>query len=506
MKSSTRHILPLTACDSTSLFKTNKTLFFILLLLSSWGSVFSQANSGIAVSGKVIDSSGAGIPQVTVTEKGTKNAAITGSDGRFSLKVTGQASVLIFSSIGYSSLETKVGGKRDFAVSMKLANKDLGEIVVVGYGTQRKESLTGAISAVTSKDIERVHGGSTVSTTLAGKIPGVTFRMPDGRPGASANIQIRNMGAALYVIDGIQQDEGQFNNLAPNDIESITVLKDASAAIYGVRAANGVVVVTTKKGQAGRNTINLDAYAGFQNWDRFPKVLNNSYDYLYYRADAEINGTLTNTGYNPNQPRTNITQAQLDAAKLGKDPAYRSFDWRDYILNNKNAPQNSVNINITGGNDKVNYYVSGTNLFQNSMLGSQYKFNRSNIQSNVTAKLAEGLKVGMDINGRVETRENPGVPGGDDYWLARFAVLRNTPLERPYANDNPNYLNDMGAHLETNYAFLNTKLSGLYHSDWRVLQSNFHVEYEIPGIKGLTVKGLYSYYIADYLLNNHEYT
>ncbi len=160
---------------------------------------------------------------------------------------------------------------------------------MIGYGTKRKEAITGAVSTVTSKDIGRVHGGATASTTLAGKLPGVTFRQGEGRPGASAAIQIRNMGNPLYVIDGVQQDAGQFNNLAPNDIESITVLKDASAAIYGVRAANGVVVVTTKKGTTGRNSVNVDAYNGWQYFSRFPEVVTNTADYLYYRADAEIN-------------------------------------------------------------------------------------------------------------------------------------------------------------------------------------------------------------------------
>ena len=252
----------------------------------------------------------------------------------------------------------------------------------------------------------------------------------------------------MYVIDGIQQDAGQFNNLAPNDIESITILKDASAAIYGVRAANGVVVVTTKRGTTGRNNINVDAYAGWQTWTRFPKVLTNSYDYMSYLAEAQIN---TNGS-------TSITQSELDKYKQGASAgdAYRSFDWRKYVLNGP-APQNSVNVNINGGSDKVNYYVSATNLYQNSMLGKEYRFNRSNIQSNVTAKLSNRLKFGVNINGRVETRQNPGVPGGDDYFLARLAVLRNTPLERPYANDNPLYLNDLGPHLESNYAFLSEK-------------------------------------------------
>ncbi len=192
--------------------------------------------------------------------------------------------------------------------------------------------------------------------------------------------------------------------------------------------------------------------------------------------------------------------------KAVTDPQYRSFDWRGYVLNNNGAPLSSVNINISGGSDKVNYYVSGTNLYQNSVLGKEYSFARTNIQSNVTAKLTNGLKVGFDINGRVETRRNPGVPGGDDYFLARLAVLRNTPQERPYANDNPLYLNDLGAHLESNYAFLNEKISGKLRDDWRVLQTNFHVDWDVPWIKGLSVRGLGSYYMADRLENNQEYT
>ncbi|MHA4810067.1 SusC/RagA family TonB-linked outer membrane protein [Flavitalea flava] len=458
---------------------------------------FAQGSTKINVSGEVKDSSGTGMPQVTVTEKGTTNATSTGNDGRFNLAVAGEKSLLVFSSVGYTTVELRVGNKKDVNITLERSNKDLSEIVVVGYGTRRKESLTGAIATVTSKDLDRVHGGSTVSTGLAGKLPGVTFRMPDGRPGSAASIQIRNMGTPLYVIDGIQQDETQFNNIAPNDVESISVLKDASAAIYGVRAANGVVVVTTKKGVPGRNNVNVDAYAGEQNWSRFPKVLTNSYDYMSYRADAEMN-SFGSTG---------ITPEELAKYKQGASAgdAYRSFDWRSYVLRG-NAPQNSVNVNINGGSDKVNYYVSATNFFQNSVLGREYKFGRSNIQANVTAKITKRLKVGVDMNGRVEYHENPGVPGGDDYFLARLAVLRNTPVERPYANDNPAYLNDLGPHLESNYAFLNEGLSGKYRSDKRVIQTNLNLEYQVPGITGLTVKGVYSYYFADYLENNQEYT
>jgi TonB-linked SusC/RagA family outer membrane protein len=494
MKVFTRHFLPDGLAMPRLSFTTKLLQSFVLLLF-----VFTTATAQekVAVSGTVLDSAGRGIPGVTVTERGTKNAVVTTDNGIFSINVAGAKAVLVFSSVSYTTKQVTVGTQTTVNMVMESANTDLGEVVVIGYGTRKKESLTGAISTITSKDFDRVHAGSNVSTGLAGKLPGVTFRMPDGRPGSSARIQIRNMGTPLYVIDGIQQDEGQFNNLASNDIESITVLKDASAAIYGVRAANGVVVVTTKRGAAGRNNVNISAYTGWQTWFRFPHVVNNSYDYMRYRAEAEINSNGS----------TGITQAELEKYKQGESagPQYRSFDWREFILKDP-APLTSANVNISGGTDKVNYYVSATNLSQKSNLGKEYRFNRANIQSNVTAKLASGLRVGMDINGRIETRQNPGVPGGDDYWLARFAVMRNTPRERPYANDNPAYLNDMGEHLETNYAFLNEKISGKLRSDWRVLQTNFNAEWAIPAVPGLVIKGVGSYYIADNVLNNQEYT
>lgn len=462
---------------------------FTIMHLSS----FAQNTT---LTGHITDSASKAVAGVTVTTDKSKKMAATDNDGNFTIVTTPADKNLIFTYVGMKTETKPIGQEAFFDVVLTPDVSGLSDVIVVGYGTQKRGSTTAAISTVTSKDIGRVHGGSTASTTLAGKLPGVTFRQGEGRPGASASIQIRNMGTPLYVIDGIQQDEGQFNNIAPNDIESITVLKDASAAIYGVRGGNGVVVVTTKRGAPGKNNINVDAYTGYQSFFRFPKVVNNTPDFLYYKADAEINSFGS----------TSITQDVLDAAKAGTDPQYRSFDWRKYVLNNNGAPLNSVNVNISGGSDKVNYYVSGTNLYQNSVLGKEYNFNRTNIQSNVTAKLTNGLKVGFDLNGRVETRKNPGVPGGDDYFLARLAVLRNTPQERPYANDNPLYLNDLGPHLESNYAFLNDNLSGRFRSDWRVLQTNFHLDWDVPWVKGLSFRALGSYYFADELENNQEYT
>lgn len=466
----------------------------VFLLLFSAGIISAQDAARVPVSGTVKDSSGAGMPGVTVTEKGTQNATVTNDNGSFALSVANARSVLVFSSVGFASQEVRVGNQSTLSVSLLSSNRDLSEVVVVGYGARRRESLTGAISTVTSKELDRVHGGSTVSTSLAGKIPGVSFRMADGRPGASANIQIRNMGSPLFVIDGIQQDAGQFNNLAPNDVESITVLKDGSAAVYGARAANGVVLVTTKRGRSGTPSVNLDAFYGLQNWVRFPEVTNSSYDWWRYKAEAEVNQSGT----------TAITQTELDKYKAGTDYGYQSFDWRNFIIQ-PNAPLTSANINVTGGSEAVKYYVSGTKLLQQSVLGREYRFDRSNIQSNLEARITKGLKVGAQINGRVETRTNPGVPGGDDYWLPRFAILRNRPFERPFANDNPAYLNTIEQN-DANWAFNTYKNAGKLVDEWRVMQVNGEAEYQIPFIEGLTVRGMYSYYIADRLLNNQEFT
>ncbi len=447
------------------------------------------------IAGLVTEESGDPLPGVSVVLKGTQTGASTDAFGRFALSVPDGPATLVFSFVGFLSQEIEVSTSQTTVnASMKVDTKALEEVVVVGYGTQRKESLTGAIATVTSKDLDRVHGGATVSSGLAGKIPGVTFRMPDGRPGASANIQIRNMGNPLYVIDGIQQDAGQFNNIAPNDIESITVLKDASAAIYGVRAANGVVVVTTKRGKTGKNTVNIDAYTGWQNWSRFPNVVNDSYQWQLGRAEAQVNQSGS----------TSLTPAELEKYREGTQLGYQSFNWKDFIVQ-RNAPLSSANINMTGGTDKITYYVSATRLFQYSVLGREFTFNRNNLQSNVDAKITNNLKVGIQINGRIEIRDNPGIPGGDDYWLPRFAILRNRPFERPYANDNPLYLNDI-KHNETNWAYNNKKLGGYASNIWRVLQTNMYAEYQVPGVTGLTARGMYSYYIADQVLNGHEYT
>lgn len=450
----------------------------------------------ITVSGKVTSvTDGTALPGVSILVEGTTIGTVTDVEGNYTLRAPDENSILIFSYIGFVTQEISIEGRSTIDVALADDIQSLEEVVVIGYGTQKRESITGAVSTISSKDIERVRGGATVSSGLAGKLPGVSFRMADGRPGAAAAVQIRNMGDPLFVIDGIQQDARQFNTLSPNDIESITILKDGSAAIYGVRAANGVVLVTTKSGKKGTgNTISLDAYTGFQNWSKFMDVTNDSYDWAWEKVQADFNGF----------GESNITPEDLEKYRVGTEPGYQSFNWKDFIIE-KNAPISQININASGGSEKISYYISGTRLDQSSVLGREFTYGRTNLVSNIDANISESIKIGIGINGYIEDTENPGIPGGDDYWLPRYAILRNTPWERPYANDNPNFLNDI-KHNETNWAYNNFELGGYSRERESYLQVNATGEYAIPYIDGLTARGLYSYGIEDRVKDGHEYT
>lgn len=466
---------------------------FSLLLLIAWlNTPHLMAQTGPTIRGTVIEeSSGEPLPGVSILEKGTTNGTVTGLDGSFTLDTKSENPVIRLSFIGFKTQEIEIGSQTEFDIQLMSDLGNLDEVIVVGYGEQQKETITGAIANVTSRDIDKVPS-ATVSGALAGKLAGLSFRQPDGRPGAGAWLQIRNMGTPLYVIDGIQKDEGQFNNLAPGDIESISILKDASAAVYGSRAANGVVVVKTKQGKRGETpTISINGYYGWQNWSRFPEGVN-AYEWMLGKADADINQF----------GNTSITLEELEKWKQGTEYGYKSFDWKNFIVQG-NAPQSNFNASVSGGSERTNYYLSVTRFDQKAVFSDEFEFSRTNIQSNINTDITDRFRVGMQINGRIENRNNPGVPGHDDYWQPRFALFRNRPTERPYANDNPAYPANIN-NIETNWALLNYDRTGFYENKWQVLQTNFSAEYEI--VPDLIAKGLYSYYLADNIFNTFEYT
>lgn len=444
-----------------------------------------------SIRGVVVDEYGVVVIGANVVEQGTTNGTITDLNGAFTLSVADGAT-LVFSYIGYLDQKIVVKGN-DIRVTMKEDAQKLDEVVITGFGlAQKKATLTGAVSMLGADDLSR-SSSTTASGALVGKMAGINTRQTDGRPGATTALQIRNMGNPLYVIDGIQTNAGQFNNIDFNDIEAISVLKDASAAIYGVRAANGVVIVTTKKGKRNaKNTVSINSYYGWQSLSTFPKP-----------ADAET--YITNYIQSETvQNRTDYTYSKDDLAKWkqGTEKGYVPFDWFDYIW--ETAPQSYLNANVSGGSDKINYYFSVGHLNQDAMIVNYGGFQRTNVQMNIESQINDRLKIGTSMNGRIENRKNPGVPGSDDYWLPRFATYRNLPTKRPFANDNPNYPTMTSSSSETNFAWLNYDLSGKYEETWRVAQLNATAEYDI--FDGLKAKALVGYSLAYQNMNNQEYT
>src|SRR3546814_167314 len=244
----------------------------------------------IVVNGTVTDRQGEPIAGAIVSLKGNNRVTTTNESGAYSIQLPDGNGTLVFTYIGYGTQEVAVAGRSTIDVQLESTNEALSEVVVVGYGTQTKASITGAVSTIQSEDLVRTPAVAATSA-LVGKVPGVTARTTDSRPGNGANIQVRNLGNPLYVIDGVPYStndqstafgfntgvSGQnvFNNLGLEDIESITVLKDASASVYGLRASNGVVLITTKKGRKGEHTsINVTSYYGMQNLTRFPRPAN----------------------------------------------------------------------------------------------------------------------------------------------------------------------------------------------------------------------------------------
>lgn len=475
--------------------------FFLLLLLMTFSMSMTYAQ-GLQVSGRVSDSNGEPMLGVTVIENGTKNAVITDIDGRFILHNVKRDAILTFTYVGFEPTSVEVLGRPSLSVVMNEDLRNLDDVVVVGYATQKKATVAAAVSSINSNELIRT-SSTTTAGALVGKVSGVTARQNSGTPGSSATLQIRNMGTPLYVIDGIMKDEGAFNTLDINDIENISILKDGAAAIYGVKAANGVVLITTKRGRRGdKPQINLNTYMGWQSWTKYPKLLS-AYEYMrgiYMRAVND--GNLTD----PSDIAT--AKEELEKWRTGYyDPVtgedYRGYDWYDGFVDNA-APQYYVNGSVSGGTDRTDYYVSLSHVSQDAVF-KEYTYNRTNVQANLNMNVNDRLKVGFQLLGKIEQNVNPGLTGNDDYFEMRNSILFLIPTQRPYANDNPEYINYISpthdsAHNMAGYTIDN---AGKYDRKLRTVQTTFNLEYD-TSIKGLKAKGLFSYYYYDENIDNNE--
>lgn len=460
------------------------------------------------VTGHVADATGEPIIGANVTVKGTTVGTITDIDGNFTLEVGSTDGTLVVSFIGYKSAEAAIKGKSPINVILQEDTETLDEVVVVGYGTQNRKSLTGAISDVKSESLTR-SVSTTTAGALSGKIAGISTRAKDARPGKGISLEIRNMGAPLYVIDGIPyggntgndwlvnsevSGNDVFNSLNIEDIESITVLKDASAAIYGLRASNGVVLVTTKKGKKNEKvSINVNGYYGWQNLTRFPELANAE---QYTRGLAEA---AQNRGEDPNSV---YTKEELAKWAAGTEKGYKSYDYYDMIMR-KNVPQYHVNASVTGGSERTNYYLSVAHTSQEAMM-PDFNYQRTNFQLNLDTKITNRFTIGAQVSGRYEKTNDVGLPGGDGYSSAILAVFKMRPIDSPYANDNPNYIRNIDSYRNGyNPAAFRRDIAGYKDSMTRYANINAYAQYDFGF--GLTAKATFSYGYTNSRFDGYQY-
>lgn len=391
---------------------------FLLLLLLPLG-LHAQ---DIEVKGRVIDAAlKEGIPGANIMVKGTTTGTITDMDGNYSI-VVDKNSTLVFSFIGYVEQTVPVNGKTLINVTLSDETQALEEVVVIAYGTKSKATITGALSSIDTKELVKSPTAS-VTNALAGAVPGISAVQNTGQPGKdAAQIFVRGSGSLsdaagspLILVDGIERD---FSQLDPNEIESISVLKDASStAVFGVRGANGVVLVTTRRGSSGKPTINVTASLGLQQPATMIEQVG-SYEYAkFWNMRADMNGS-----------KDKFSRETIEAFRTGSDPIFRpNINWSDYLFKNVFL-QSKNNVNISGGSDNIKYFVSLGYLFQDGILKSfdylpydnNYKYNRYNYRANLDINLSKTTVMKIGVGGYIGQTQQPNSTGeyswGDITW------------------------------------------------------------------------------------------
>lgn len=447
-----------------------------LFLLISFPALAQQT----IITGTVMDDLGP-LPGVNVLLKGTNGGTSTDDEGKFSLNAQiGQT--IVFSYVGFKSQEVVIEDNNPLTVTLEISASTLDEVVMVGYGAKKKVSLTSAVSSVESDEIVTTKNEN-VQNMLTGKIAGLRVIQNSSEPGAFNNsIDIRGLGNPLVVIDGIPRDN--ITRLNPDDIESVSVLKDASAAVYGVRAANGVIVITTKKGKKGKMEINYNGTYTMQVPSGLPKSAN-AIEYMTLVNEQNM--------HNVNGGRIVYTEEDFETYRNGERT---STDWysetmRDY------APQTQHSLNATGGNENISYFFSTGYTYQESIIKSDdLNYKRFNVRSNVSSKLANGLTASLNLNGILDEKEQPYQAA---WWIIR-SMWYQPPTEMPYANNNPDYLSNVLGGLNP-VSQSNADVSGYQTFNKKWFQSSLTLDYEIPFVDGLNVQAIYSY---DYQIANDK--
>ncbi|AXY77649.1 SusC/RagA family TonB-linked outer membrane protein [Paraflavitalea soli] len=460
------------------------------------------------VKGQVTDDKGSPLPGVSVVVKGTTKGVNTDATGSFTIKVPDDQSILVVSYIGYQQQEVDIAGKTSVTIAMIPTSGQLSDVVVVGYGTQKKVTVTGAVTQVKGSELAKSPTVN-LSNALAGRLPGVTAIQSTGEPGYDGStIRIRgsntpNNSGALIVIDGVPDRAGGLERLNPSDIETMSVLKDAAAAIYGSRGGNGVILITTKRGKSGKPLLSYDFNQGWSQATRIPKMA----DAVEYATivneltlfDAQLpsnqwkaawtafqqTGTYTRPD-NGNKITAAYAPDIIQKHRDGTDPwGYPNTDWFGTALK-KWSPQSKHNLQLSGGSETVKYLASiGYNNQDGYYKNSATGYKQYDMRFNLDAKVNKYINTSLGITAREESRFFPTKGAGAIFRM----LMRGKPTEQEVW---PNGLPGPDIENGENPIVITTNATG-YDKDTRdYFQTNGRVELQVPGVKGLKLTGFAS--------------
>ncbi len=432
----------------------------------------------IPVKGKISDDQGNAIRGVNVLEKGTANGTISDENGNFTISVKGGNSVLVISSVGYVSQEIAVGSSSVVNVTLELTSKKLDEVVVVGYGTKKKSELTNAVVQTTGTELKKSNAIS-LSNSLSGRLAGLYVNQRSAVPGFDdAQILVRGYNtyrnsSALIVIDGVANaDPDGLNRLDPNDIETISVLKDASAAIYGAQSAGGVILVTTKRGKSGKPSFSFNT--NFSNQSPTIKVRSaNALEYMKVLNDRRaLEGT-------PADFPDDFVKAFTDGTRRGED-------WWNALVGPP-ATQSRQSLTMSGGTEKIRYFTSIGTASQGGILrgDNKSKLRQYNVRGNLDVSVTNNFTVGVDLSAREKYTQTPqGGPGGEIGYLAF-----TSPLQEAYIGGDYRYPGEGWSQLNPAARILSPGYRR-YKAD--VITGTVRFKYDMPFVKGLSLDGFAS--------------
>lgn len=432
------------------------------------------------VSGTVTDESGQPLPGVTVVVKGTTQGTVTNADGDYSLTNVPEDATLQFSFVGMLTQEILVGNRTEIDVTLVMDAIGLEEVVAIGYGTEKKGNLAGSVSSVKAEKLTVAPIVSTANA-MGGLLPGLVSKQTSGMPGFdAADISIRGFGGALVIVDGI---ESSFNNIDPSQIETISILKDGAASIYGARAGNGVILVTTKRGNIQKPTITINSSFTLQGATYMLDPASSG-----QRSEMEREAWLQ--AGNPEETAP-WTSEQVQKFYDGSDPIYPNTDWYEEVFRDW-APQQKHNMSVRGGSEKIKYYGFFGYTNQETMIKtSGGEYSRYNLQSNIDASITDDLSMQIDISMNIEDRSFPfrGMRTDGYMWQDLWGTLPYYPAKL----SDPSKISWGGIDVGGIHVTSNKNISGYDDTKSENYKGTISLDYKFRGINGLSLKALVNY-------------